>query len=215
MKLVLTSGQQAFFIADTHYNHANICSATTSWIPKGRNTREFASLEAMNDALVTNINEVVGEDDILIHVGDWSFGGFDSIAEFRNRIKCKNVHLVFGNHDHHQRKDKNGIRSVFTSCHDVLFLNIRRPGTDGKMEKYNFFCMHYPVASWPDMNAGVIHLHGHVHLPPHQRVADGKAMDVGVEGNGLKPISLDEVLDIMKTQPIKKLSLPSDHHEID
>ncbi len=37
-----------------------------------------------------------------------------------------------------------------------------------------------------DMNQGVIHLHGHVHLPPHLRVADGKAMDVGVDGNGLE-----------------------------
>lgn len=215
MKLVLEKGQKLFFTSDTHYNHANICSATTKWVPANRNTRQFDSLEAMNDALVNNINEVVGENDILIHLGDWSFGGFDAIAEFRDRITCKNIHLVYGNHDHHQMKNKHDIQSLYASCHDYLFLNVRRPGEGGRMDKYNFVCMHFPIASWNGMNDGVIHLHGHVHLPPHQRVADGKAMDVGVEGNGLYPISLDEVLDIMKNQPIKKLSLPSDHHELD
>jgi hypothetical protein len=38
-------------------------------------------------------------------------------------------------------------------------------------------------------------------------------MDVGVDGNGLEPISMDEVLDIMEIQPIRKLELPKDHHE--
>jgi calcineurin-like phosphoesterase family protein len=63
------------------------------------------------------------------------------------------------------------------------------------------------------MNQGVIHLHGHVHLPSHLRIAEGKAMDVGVDGNGLEPISLDEVLSIMKDREVKKLALPKDHHE--
>jgi len=80
-------------------------------------------------------------------------------------------------------------------------------------EKFTFICMHYPIASWHDMNQGVIHLHGHVHLPSHLRVAEGKAMDVGVDGNGLEPISLDEVLSIMKDREVKKLALPKDHHE--
>lgn len=38
-------------------------------------------------------------------------------------------------------------------------------------------------------------------------------MDVGVDGNGLEPILLDEVLELMKDRPIKKLELPKDHHE--
>jgi calcineurin-like phosphoesterase family protein len=213
MKLVLNKGQKLFFTSDTHYNHANICSATTEWIPRGRNTREFNSLSHMNNTLVNNINEVVGEDDILIHLGDWSFGGVDFIAEFRDRIICKNIHLVYGNHDHHQQNNRGDIQNLFSSCHDYLELEIRRPANDGRVNKYTFACFHYPIASWKDMNNGVIHLHGHVHLPPNQRIAEGKAMDVGVDGNGLKPISMDDVLKIMSKQPIKKLSLPSDHHE--
>jgi hypothetical protein len=43
--------------------------------------------------------------------------------------------------------------------------------------------MHYPICSWDGMNANVMHLHGHVHLPPHLRIAEGRAMDVGCDGS--------------------------------
>jgi hypothetical protein len=38
-------------------------------------------------------------------------------------------------------------------------------------------------------------------------------MDVGVDGNNMYPISYEEIMSIMKNRPIKKLSLPKDHHE--
>lgn len=215
MKLVLEKGQRLFFTSDTHYNHSNICSATTTWVGAENLTRKFNTLNHMNDALVNNINEVVGENDVLVHLGDWSFGGFEKISEFRNRIICKNIHLTYGNHDHHIRNNKEDIQDIFSSTHDYLFLDIRRPSKDGKgvMDKYSFVCMHYPIASWDSMNDGVIHLHGHVHLPPNLRLGEGKSLDVGVDGNNLHPMSLDEILSVVKNQPIRKLSLPKDHHE--
>ena len=63
------------------------------------------------------------------------------------------------------------------------------------------------------MNDGVVHLHGHVHLPPNLRVNEGRVMDVGVDGNDLYPISLEEIRNIMKDRPYRKLTLPKDHHE--
>lgn len=213
MKLVLEKGQQLFFTSDTHYSHSNICSATTNWSVNDGYARKFDSLEDMNQRLVDNINNKVGENDILIHLGDWSFGGFDKIEEFRSQINCKNVHLTFGNHDHHIERNKEGIQKLFSSVQQYLRLEVRRPLTKSMNEKFTFICMHYPIASWHDMNQGVIHLHGHVHLPEHLRIAEGKAMDVGVDGNKLEPISLDEIVEIMKDRPIKKLALPKDHHE--
>lgn len=217
MKLVLEKGQKLFFTSDTHYNHSNICRATTNWKDSENLTRDFKSLSQMNDFLVNNINEIVGQNDVLIHLGDWSFGGFDSIKEFRERIICKNIHLVFGNHDHHIRRNKGDIQSIFTSTHDYLHLDIRRPSTKNEdtTDKYNVVCMHYPIASWDGLSNGVIHLHGHVHLPKNLRVSEGRAMDVGVDGNDLCPISLDEVLKLLKDKPNRKLSLPKDHHEKD
>jgi len=215
MKLILEKNQNLYFTSDTHYGHSNICRATTNWSNANNATRDFESLDHMNDTIVDNINNVVGENDILIHLGDFSFGGFDKIEEFRSRILCKNIHLTYGNHDHHIRRNKGDIQSIFSSAQDYLHLDIRRPSDRGKgtMDKFSFICMHFPIASWDNMNTGVIHLHGHVHLPPHLRIAEGKAMDVGVDGNGLEPLSLNEIVSIMKDRPIKKLALPKDHHE--
>lgn len=216
MKLSLLPGQKLWFTSDTHYNHSNICSATTNWnvVPDDYRTRDFKSLDSMNDALVNNINSLVGENDILIHLGDWSFGGFESIAEFRNRIVCKNIHLVLGNHDQHILNNKNNIRELFSSVHQYLYLTVTLPqaSKNQKIEKHNFVCMHYPIASWQNLNQGTVHLHGHTHLPPKHRVHKGKAIDVGVDGNVLDPISLQEILSLVKNNPMTSLSLPLDHH---
>jgi calcineurin-like phosphoesterase family protein len=215
MKIVLEKGQRLFFTSDTHYGHSNICSATTNWVGAENMTRKFSSLDRMNDELVFWINQRVGENDILFHLGDWSFGGFENIEEFRNRIVCKNIHLVLGNHDHHIERNKDNVQRLFASVNHYVELDVRRPSefAKGRMDKFNFVLMHYPIASWNNMNSEVMHLHGHVHLPPHQRIAEGRAMDVGVDGNGLEPISLSEVYSLLDKQPIKKLSLPKDHHE--
>jgi len=203
-----------YFISDTHYNHANICSATTKWTTKTGVTRQFNSLDHMNNTLVDNINQVVGENDILIHLGDWSFGGFEMIEAFLKRLVCKNIHLVLGNHDQHIQNNKGGVQSLFKSVQNYLHLDIRKEISKNKVEKYTIVCMHYPIASWDGMNDGVIHLHGHVHLMPDARLHKGKAMDVGCEGSNLEPIKLETILSIMKDQPISKLVLPYDHHEL-
>ena len=212
MKLVLEKNQKIFFTSDTHYGHSNICSATTNWKDADDLTRPFKTLEYMNDVLVNNINAMVGEDDILFHLGDWSFGGFDNIREFRERILCKNVHLILGNHDHHISHNKDDIKSLFSSVNEYLLLDLRVVISKNRNERYAFVLMHYPIASWMNMNQGVIHLHGHTHLPHNLKVAAGRAMDVGVDGNGLIPYSLKQILTLLYDRPIQKLSLPKDHH---
>lgn len=214
MKLLLNKGQKVWFTSDTHYNHANICRGTTEWDRAGANHfRDFDTLDQMNAVLVNNINAVVGQGDILIHLGDWSFGGFDSIAEFRNRIVCQNIHLVLGNHDHHIARNKDGIAEIFSSVHQYLDLSIKWPDSSGKHNGVHFVCMHYPIASWDGLGKGVPHLHGHVHLPPNRRVGKGKVMDVGVDGNNLSPISMSDVVRILEKQPINGF-LDKDHHTI-
>ena len=214
LKITLDINTKLWFTSDTHYNHSNICSATSNWDTKLGTHRQFDSLEQMNQAIVDNINEVVGENDILIHLGDWSFGGFDSIELFRKQLKCKNIHLVLGNHDHHIERNKNGIRSLFTTVNDYLQLEVRNPQLTKheKVIKYNFMCMHYPISSWNGLGIGTMHLHGHTHLSADLRVSDGRAMDVGFDGNQLYPISMERVLELLKHRPKVGLVLKKDHH---
>ena len=212
MKINLNKGQRLWFTSDTHYNHDNICSATTKWTDPVT-CREFKTLEHMNAHLVGNINEVVGQDDILFHLGDWSFGGFEQIEIFRNQIVCKNVHIITGNHDHHIENNRDGVQSLFSSVNKYLNLVVKYNVGTPLMGEERFALMHFPIASWDNMARGAIHLHGHVHFDPSKRIGKGKMMDVGCDGNMLYPIQMQEVLRIMNKQPIKSL-FEFDHHEI-
>ena len=203
MKIRLEPTQRLYFTSDTHYNHTNICRGVTRWTDAEDVTRDFKTLDQMNDRIVNGINDVVGPDDILFHLGDWSFGGFESIYKFRDRINCNNIHLVLGNHDHHIERDREDIRQIFSSVNQYVELEVNK--------QHNFVLMHYPIMSWNNMNDGVIHLHGHVHLPPERRIGKGKMMDVGIDGNGMDPISLSKVLTLMNPRPIAS-GFEFDHH---
>ena len=107
---ILTTGR-VWVTSDPHYNHKNICRSVTNWRTQDGdvptyNTRDFQSIDQMNDALVNNINFKVGQNDTLIILGDIAFGGFESIGKFLDRLVCKNIHLVLGNHDHHIKKKR-------------------------------------------------------------------------------------------------------------
>jgi calcineurin-like phosphoesterase family protein len=206
MKIKLEPTQQLFFTSDTHYMHTNICRGTTRWGNADDFCRDFDTLDQMNDRIVNGINLVVGQDDILFHLGDWSFGGFERIEEFRNRINCRNIHIILGNHDHHIERDREDIRRLFTSVNQYLELEVK-----GKDWEQNYVLMHYPIISWNKMNDGVIHLHGHVHLSADRRIGKGKTMDVGVDGNGLNPLHTSDIKRLMGNQPIKS-GFEFDHH---
>jgi len=212
MNIELKTGQKLWFTSDTHYAHANICSSTTKWV-NPVTCRKFESLDQMNNAIVNNINSVVDQDDILFHLGDWSFGGFEMIEKFRNRIVCRNIHIITGNHDHHIENNREDIQLLFASVSKYQDLEVKSNVGKHNQSKSRFALMHFPIASWDHMAKGAIHLHGHVHLPPQRRMGPGKMMDVGCDGNNLSPIEMGEVLRLMKDRPIKSM-LEFDHHEI-
>lgn len=160
-----------WFTSDTHYAHKNMVRALSTWEDVENSTRDFKTIEAMSDHVVNQINKYVGEDDILFHLGDWSFGGYQNIKEFRNRIKCKNIYLMPGNHDTHIVNDIKvtpGLyaQELFTEVSDYMEIEI---------EKTKICMMHYPIQEW---NRRHIHLHGHTHA----RLALKKdRLDVGMD----------------------------------
>lgn len=220
--------RKIFFISDTHAYHTNIVRGISEWGDRG--TRDFKTQEDHLEALIKNINDNVGHNDILFHLGDWSFGGIDKIWKFRQRINCREIHLILGNHDHHIQKNKvlpnvykgfsdgkiyDGYfdqdqaryakaKELFTSVDKYLEISI-----DGQM-----ICMsHYPARMWNNAAKGSWFLYGHCHgnLPEYE-FAPGKlakTMDVGVDTNDLKPYSFEELKKIMdKRHPIVGI----DHH---
>jgi len=111
-----------FFTSDTHFHHKNIVAGTSEWDDK-RECRDFDTLEEHNAKLVQNINALVKPNDILYHLGDWSFGGVERIWEFRKQLHCKNIHLILGNHDHHIENNKNIVMTA-ADCDRAVELGI-------------------------------------------------------------------------------------------
>jgi calcineurin-like phosphoesterase family protein len=77
-----------FFTSDTHFGHQNILKYCL---------RPYSSIEEMQEALITNWNSRVSNDDTVYHLGDFSFHEryVESIVPRLNGTKI----LLLGNHD--------------------------------------------------------------------------------------------------------------------
>jgi len=198
-----------YFTSDTHYGHKNIVSGISKWEDKS-GCRNFKTLEEHNNTIVDSINSVVGQEDTLYHLGDWSFGGVENVFRFRERIICQNVHVILGNHDENLYKNRDNCHEVFESVNSYLELNI---GDD------HIVLSHWPMKIWNRYHKGSWHLHGHTHgnLKPDewwiqkQSKNRRRTMDVGVDTNGFLPYSyndLKRILDKLNDYPTDL-----DHHE--
>lgn len=200
-----------FFTSDTHYGHKNLVKGTTQWSNPER-CRDFLTVQEHDDFIVNQINSLVGQDDVLYHLGDWSFGGYKNIKKFRERIICKEIHLVLGNHDQNVEKNLEEYKDTFKTIQHYLEIEI-----DGNL----IVMSHWPMKIWNKSHKGSWQLHGHCHnnLQPDDWWTSSKpderrrTMDVGLDTNGLKPWSYEKIKRIMN----KLTKYPSglDHHEKD
>lgn len=218
---------QIWFTSDTHYHHKNICRGVSQWDRVEENdshqsTRNFKNLDEMNDAIVKGINKKVKYDDTLYHIGDWSFGGIEQIYNFWKQLVCKNIHLIYGNHDQHIEANKILPNAITTQDEkdywdsdllvaQRLFLSTQYVKTI-KAVGQSIFLSHYAHRVWDKSHHGRIHLYGHSHSTLED-VEWGKSMDVGVDSyyklhKKYEPFSLTEILEIMSKRSINFV----DHH---
>ena len=195
MKLPIDQLDNIYVLSDSHYGHSNLVRGISTWDLSRKDVsgnilgvRDFDTLEEMNQTLIDNINSIVPTDGILFHLGDFSFGGKQNIEIFRNQINCKNLHLITGNHD--KSIEKGQFDHLFSSRQKYLELEV------GKHLKFVLF--HFAIDSWDNLKRGAFHLHGHHHWTGNQRFGNGRKMDVGVDGNNLKPYKLADVIEMLK-----------------
>lgn len=164
------------------------------------------AIELMDDTIINNINRMVGENDTLYHLGDWCFapkGQYYSIAKsYRQRIKCKEIYLIYGNHDSFQ------IRDLFSGCYDILNVNVNNQ---------RIVLCHYAMAIWDKSHRAAISLYGHSHSNAEEwldtAMPGRRSMDVGVDNARIilgdyRPFSFDEINNIMS----KRNGFHFDHH---
>ena len=189
-----------YFTSDLHLCHANAIKHCD---------RPFENVEEMNEALIANINSVVGVHDELYILGDFSFkGSKEDVACLRRQINCWHIHLINGNHDKHFEND-----NIFSSVQD--YKELKTPY--GKL-----ILFHYPIYSWNGALHGFAHLHGHIHsrgeynennlkskytdrfpdAHPNDPDMPLRIYDVGVDANNFKPISLEEIASLLKLEKI-------------
>lgn len=208
--------QNVWVTSDPHYNHKNICRGESEWQEsnKEKSTRDFATVKDMNQALVNGINDYVKKEDILFCLGDWSFGGIESIGDFRSKINCEIIHLIYGNHDHHLEDPYKVVyqnlksKDLFESLQYVKTITVKLGD-----KKYQIFMSHYAHLVWDKSHKGALHLFGHSHTSINH-LAVGRSQDCGVDNAFLKfgeyrPFNLaTEIIPVLLSKPIAKV----DHH---
>ena len=115
-----------------HYNNIRYCN------------RPFSSTGEMDAAILANLNRKAGENDRLFFLGDFCKGGADQAKRYRDRILCKNVHFVEGNHDRAARK----ISAAFCSWNQLVEIRVGKQG---------IVLCHYAMRTWHHSSRGVWH----------------------------------------------------------
>jgi calcineurin-like phosphoesterase family protein len=192
MSLKIHDKNKVWFTSDLHLNHKNIIKYCN---------RPFISTQEMNEKLIENWNSVVKPDDHVFNLGDFCFGEVKQWQEFRNQLNGK-ITLIKGNHD----KLQNGqIQSLFDGVYDYLKISVKDEDTKDGWQK--IILCHYALRTWEGFHRKSFSLYGHSHgtLPDDPNLL---SIDVGVDCHEYKPISYNEVKEIMK----KKNFVPIDHH---
>jgi calcineurin-like phosphoesterase family protein len=183
-------GRAVFVTADTHFDDDG---ARTKF------ARPFASLDAMNDAMLAALDERVGPRDVLLHLGDvfgdleWTRTAKDRARRLRDRIASRRIVLVRGNLDPVGERWFDGL---FEEIHDLVTWKTRDDAEPN--ERIRVVACHYPLRQWQGRPGGAVHLYGHVHggLPE-----EGRSTDVGVDCWSFAPQPLDAVISMLAARP--------------
>ena len=157
-----------FFTADHHFGHGGA---------RGLFKRPFASVAAMDRAMIVRWNAAVAADDEVWHLGD--FAVRQSAARMGELLEtlAGTKHLLVGNNDGPATTGLAGWASV------QHYAELEEGGT------FLVLC-HYPLRSWHRMGRGALNLHDHSHgrLAPLPR-----QVDVGVDVWNFRPITLADI----------------------
>ncbi|MEX2683055.1 MAG: metallophosphoesterase [Candidatus Sigynarchaeota archaeon] len=166
-----------WFTADYHLGHANIMKYCH---------RPFTSTEEMDKHIVDNVASTVKSGDTLYFLGDLAFKK-ERACFFIERLGDVKLVFIPGNHD---SKD---VLEVVASAGTLA-----PPIMDIVVNRQRITLSHYAMRVWnaSHFNSWQLYGHSHANLPPA-----GKQHDVGVDNNGFKPVSMDELVTIMKTRP--------------
>lgn len=182
--------------ADLHLGHENILKYCS---------RPFKTVNDMDRAIITNWNDMVGRDDIVYVVGDFTLGGLQIARRYFSQL-AGYIHIIPGGHDRRWIDDMYRKGNTVTSAsgyvvmiHQQIVL-LKQPSL--------VVLSHHSMRVWPHSHRGAVNLFGHSHgaLPPWPN-----SLDVGVDGNNMHPWQLEDAIDAARATGHVKRNCPSPH----
>lgn len=165
--------------SDLHFGHANIIKFCQ---------RPFSSVEEMDAVLIYNWNEIVGKDDIIYIVGDFTLNGPDFAADVFSMLNGK-IFVMPGSHDHRWfEKQTYKSRDGHLVQHLPGLFTIPVPIRDNS--KMALTLCHYAMRTWPASHYGTLHVFGHSH---GKLDGVGRSMDIGVDAFNYRPVDLRDI----------------------
>lgn len=180
-------GAKVFFTSDTHFTHANIIRFCS---------RPFKNVEEMDETMIANWNRVVGENDIVFHLGDFCMGGSAKWTNVLNRLNGK-IYLIIGNHD--MKNLKQSYSDRFEKVAMQMYIEV---------DKQKIYLNHCPFLCYGGAYRDTWQLFGHVHTNKNNTGIDAPRLemlfpaqyDVGVDNNNFTPVSFEQVKAIIQKQ---------------
>jgi len=174
------------FSGDVHAGHRAILKYCN---------RPFSTIEEHDDALIGERNKVVGPDDTVYDLGDFTLGDEKMAWSYFPRLNGKLY--VLGNNFHHDKRWLKAKNPYWTKHHEVTILP---PIHTMKIDDLFIVLCHFPFAHWPREHYGSISLFAHCH---GRYVPEGRALDVGVDNamkvlGSYRPFSLTEIVEYME-----------------
>lgn len=185
-----------WFTSDSHFGHENIIEYTE---------RPFDNVTEMDEEIIRRWNEVVSEDDIVYHLGDFTLSGWDVARNYTRKLSGV-IHFL-SNPWHHDRRwlreADNEWMPWWTTMPPLVVLEF--PEYSYGKHPLSITLCHYPLAEWDRKHYGGWHLHGHSHgkYDPNSHSNRYNSnlkefiMDVGVDCHDFYPISLDDIAYVM------------------
>jgi len=153
-----------YIISDTHFDHNNIIDYEK---------RPFDSVNKMNNYMINEWNDIVNDDDVVIHIGDVAMAKQDRVEEIISKLNG-NLLFIKGNHD------------------DMSEYNFPYPYVESTIlqhKGYRYYCCHRKENIpdyWKHWN-----FVGHTHSKESFINYKDKLINLSVECIGYKPLSLD------------------------
>ena len=174
---------QTFFTADTHFDDEYAIQYFN---------RPFQSVDEMNAVMVERWNNIVTDDDIVYHLGDFTPKNLSHLTKWANELNGK-IMILPGNIDRLWLQDfvpneKVGV-IVIPPLISLAFEQLGRVG-----QPQVIVLCHYSMRVWERSDHGSWHLFGHTH---GKLKGIGKSFDVGVDCTDFVPLSLDRIAEKM------------------